>query len=33
MPKLKGNYISLWRKIKDLIDPNNIMNPGALFDE
>jgi len=33
MPKLKGNYISLWRKIKDLIDPNNIMNPGALFEE
>ena len=33
MPKLKGNYISLWKKIKDLIDPNNIMNPGALFDE
>ncbi|VUT26956.1 MAG: glycolate oxidase subunit GlcD [Candidatus Methanolliviera sp. GoM_asphalt] len=33
LPKLKGEYISLWKKLKELVDPNNIMNPGALFEE
>ncbi|BDC35350.1 MAG: FAD-binding oxidoreductase [Candidatus Methanoliparum thermophilum] len=33
LPQIKGYYIPLWKKLKELLDPNNIMNPGALFDE
>ena len=29
--KLKGNYVELWKKIHDIIDPNNTMNPGKLW--
>jgi hypothetical protein len=33
LPQIKGYYIPLWKKLKELLDPNNIMNPGSLFDE
>lgn len=28
---LMGNYAKLWKAIKDLIDPHDIMNPGKVF--